>query len=213
MPEIVDGRYELVSVIASGGMATVWRARDQRLDRDVALKRPHPTHPDDPRHDRMLREAKAAAAIGHPNLVTVLDAGEDENGLFMVMELVEGPTLDRVAAELSHEEILKIGASVGEALAMVHGSGIVHRDVKPSNILMSEQGPQLTDFGVAFNTDADRMTQPGTVLATPGYAAPEVLAGEPPTPQSDVYSLGVVVFELLTGAASNCRFFSFRRHR
>lgn len=199
MPELVDDRYELIEVIASGGMATVWRARDTRLDREVAIKRPHPTSPDDLPNERMLREAKAAAAIAHPNLVTVFDAGEDHNGLFMVMELVDGPTLEETSTNLSTTELVEIGAQVAEALAIVHGMGIVHRDVKPSNILMSERGPQLTDFGLAISGDESRLTQPGQVMATPNYAAPEVIAGGPPTAASDVFSLAVTVSQLITG--------------
>lgn len=199
MSDLIDRRYELIEVIASGGMATVWRARDTRLDRQVAIKRPHPTSPHDPSRARMLREAKAAAAIAHPNLVTVLDAGEDEIGMFMVMEFVDGPTLDEAGEDLSQPEIIEIGAQVAEALAIVHGMGIVHRDVKPSNILMSDTGPQLTDFGIAISGDESRLTGPGQVMTTPSYAAPEVMAGEPATPASDMFSLAVSLYHLLMG--------------
>lgn len=201
VPETIENRYELIDVIASGGMATVWRARDMRLDREVAVKRPHPAPPDDPDRPRTLREAKAAAAIGHPHLVTVFDAGEDEQGVYLVMELVEGPTLEQIADSLADGEIVGIGVQLGNALAVVHSAGIVHRDVKPANILMSPRGALLTDFGVALDSSAtSRLTQPGTVYATPSYAAPEVMAGELPGPKSDVYSLAVVIYELLAGS-------------
>jgi eukaryotic-like serine/threonine-protein kinase len=201
VPDLIDGRYELLEVIASGGMATVWRAFDTRLDREVAVKRPHPGPPDDPQRERILREARAAASIGHPNLVTVFDVGEDRDGLFMVMELVDGPTLGEIGDGLVRSEIVEIGAEMAEALAIVHGVGVVHRDVKPSNILMSERGPLLTDFGLALSEDQSRITQHGQVMATPSYAAPEVIEGAPPTAKSDVFSLAVTLYELLAGRA------------
>lgn len=200
MPELIDGRYQLLEVLASGGMATVWRARDIRLDRLVALKRPHPAPPDDPVHARIDREARAAAALNHPHLVTVYDVGRDENGPFLVMELVEGPTLAAAGTRLASGEAVQIGAQLADALAVVHAAGIVHRDIKPANVLMSDRGPQLTDFGIALDGDpSSRLTQPGSVVATPSYASPEQLAGRPATPRSDVFSLGVIVYELVTG--------------
>ncbi len=201
--EVIDDRYELLEVIASGGMATVWKARDTRLDRLVAVKRPHPGLPGDRSAERLGREARAAASLNHPNLITVYDFGWDETGPYLVMELVDGATLQDMAGLLESSEVVEMGARLADALATIHAAGIVHRDVKPANVIMSERGPLLTDFGIATDPNSTaELTQPGMVLATPSYAAPEVLGGEPPTPASDVYSLAVVIDELIrkTGA-------------
>lgn len=196
--EIIDDRYQLLEVIASGGMATVWKAKDTRLGRLVALKRPHPAPPGDESVERLGREARAAAALNHPNLITVYDFGTDATGPYLVMELVDGPTLQDVVGRLDADEVLDLGIRLAAALAVIHDAGIVHRDVKPANVIMSERGPLLTDFGIATDPDATaEITQPGTVVATPSFAAPEVLAGGAPTPASDVYSLGVVIDELI----------------
>lgn len=200
MPTLVDDRYELLEVLASGGMATVWRARDIRLGRLVALKRPHPASAESMVHERMEREARAAAGVNHPNLVTMFDTGHDEDGPYLVMELVGGPTLASPGREIGPSEAVAIGAQIADALAAVHQAGIIHRDVKPSNVILSERGPCLTDFGIASIDGATReLTQPGTIMATPSYAAPEVLAGDPPSPASDVFSLAAVVYGLVRG--------------
>ena len=200
MATLVDDRYELLEVLASGGMATVWRARDTRLGRIVALKRPHPAPAGSKTGERIEREARAAAGVNHPNLVTMFDAGSDEAGPYLVMELVGGPTLASPGREIEPAEAVDIGAQIADALAAVHDAGIVHRDVKPSNVILSERGPCLTDFGIASIDGATReITQPGTIMATPSYAAPEVLAGEAPSPASDVFSLAAVVYELVSG--------------
>ena len=196
--QLIDNRYELLDVIASGGMATVWRARDTRLDRLVAVKRPHPTPLADESAARMAREARAAASLSHPNLITVYDFGSDESGPYLVMELVDGPTLMEGSAEIDAAEAIDIGAQVADALAAIHAAGIVHRDVKPGNVILSERGPLLTDFGIALDPNATaEITEPGKVVTTPSYAAPEVLAGEKPTPASDVFSLAVMIDELV----------------
>lgn len=196
--EVIDDRYELLEVIASGGMATVWKARDTRLGRLVALKRQHPAPPGDESVERLGREARAAAALNHPNLITVYDFGTDSTGPYLVMELVDGPTLQDMVGGLDADEVVDLGSRLAAALAVIHDAGIVHRDVKPANVIMSERGPLLTDFGIATDPDATaEITQPGTVVATPSYAAPEVLDGDAPTPASDVYSLGVVIDELI----------------
>jgi hypothetical protein len=200
VPTLVDDRYELLEVLASGGMATVWRARDTRLERLVALKRPHPAPAESKLHERMAREARAAAGVNHPNLVTMFDTGRDEGGPYLVMELVGGPTLASPGREIGPSEAVTIGAQIADALAAVHEAGIVHRDVKPSNVILSERGPCLTDFGIASIEEATReLTQPGTIMATPSYAAPEVLAGDPPSPASDVFSLSALVYGMLKG--------------
>jgi serine/threonine-protein kinase len=198
VPKMIDDRYELFEVLASGGMATVWEALDTRLNRRVAIKRPHPTAPDDPERKRLVREARAAASISHPNLVSVYDVGEDAEGPYMVMELVDAPTLAEV--DLSPNEMVEVASQIAEALAVVHNAGIVHRDIKPANILMPDSGPQLTDFGIAIDPQStSTLTLPGTILTTPQYAAPEILAGDPPSHKSDIFSLAVVVYEGLSG--------------
>ena len=201
MPQLVDDRYELVDVLASGGMATVWRARDTRLNRLVALKRPHPAPVESKVHERMAREARAAAGVNHPNLVTMFDTGVDQNGPYLVMELVSGPTLAAPGREIPLDEAIIIGAQLADALATVHEAGVVHRDVKPANVILSPDGPRLTDFGIAsIEEGTSELTLPGTVLATPSYAAPEVLAGDAPTPASDVFSLAALIYGLISGS-------------
>lgn len=201
---LVNDRYELLEVIASGGMATVWRARDTRLNRLVALKRPHPAPPGDDSAERLSREARAAASLNHPNLITIYDFGTDETGPYLVMELVDGPTLQDLSGEIPPSDVSDLGARLANALAVIHAAGIVHRDVKPANVIMSNRGPLLTDFGIALDPDATaEITAPGRVVATPSYAAPEVLRGEKPTPASDVYSLGVMIEELIRNAGAS----------
>lgn len=200
VPDLIGDRYELLDVIASGGMATVWRARDVRLDRLVAVKRPHPAAMDDPGHLRIEREARAAAALNHPHLVTVFDTGRDTEGPYLVMELVEGTTLAGRETAMSLEEAREAGIALADALASVHAAGIVHRDVKPANVLMSSRGPLLTDFGIASGpASTSQLTQPGTVVTTAAYAAPEVLAGQPATVAADIFSLGAVLYEMASG--------------
>ncbi len=224
MSNLVDGRYQLIDVIGAGGMATVWRAQDLRLNRMVALKRPRSplsepgTGPDgmqpngaplDPSalQARMSREMQLAASLSHPNLVTVHDAGHDDSGLYLVMELVEAPSLAEVLARSGHLDrarTLGVGSEIADALAAVHKVGIVHRDVKPGNILLADAGAKLTDFGIASGSSADAtvqtsLTVAGSVLGTFNYASPEVLAGDRPTDRSDVYSLASVVYQMVTG--------------
>lgn len=151
----------------------------------------------------MEREARAAAALAHPNLVTIHDYGKDEAGPFLVMELLDGPTLLDKLGEIALPEAVEIGAQLADGLAAIHQAGIVHRDVKPANVIMSAHGPQLTDFGIATDpTLAGQITDPGFVVATPSYAAPEVLRGEEPAAHSDVYSLSVVIGELVSTSES-----------
>lgn len=202
MPQLVDGRYELEEVIGSGGMATVWRGRDTQLDRLVAVKRPHPLPPGDPRHDRLAREARLAASVSHPNLVEVHDAGSDENGLFLVMEFIDAPSLREIGPSLDRSQLLTAGAQVARALTAVHAANVVHRDVKPSNVLLPTNGAKLLDFGVALAGEPMSGFEPtvaGVVFGTRGYAAPEVLAGQPATAASDIYAVGVMMYEFLAG--------------
>jgi len=190
-------RYELLDVIGAGGMATVWRAFDTSLGRTVALKRPHPAPPDSIVHTRFQREARAAAMVSHPNLVTVFDTGIDDEGPFLVMEHVDAPSLVDTSDDV---DAATLGAEIAAALAALHAAGIIHRDVKPANILLPAAGAQLTDFGIARSIDdTSALTQAGTTFATPAYAAPEVLAHGAYSESSDVYSLGALLFEIVQG--------------
>jgi eukaryotic-like serine/threonine-protein kinase len=177
-------------------MGTVWRARDRQLHRTVAVKSPHPLAPDDPRCDRLMREARLAASVSHPNLVDVYDVGEDDEGPYLVMQFVDAPSLAEVGRSLDPERIVAIGADLAQALATLHQAGIVHRDVKPANVLLPPGGAKLVDFGVALDIDGRNGFEPtasGVVLGTRGYLAPEVARGEPASPRSDVYGLAKVL--------------------
>jgi serine/threonine-protein kinase len=203
--ELIDGRYELEELVGTGGMSTVYRARDTLLERNVALKVMHAHHlEDDDYVERFQREARTVAQLSHPNIVTVIDRGEDDGRPFIVFEYVEGDTLDKLVERdgaLPVEEALRIAIGAARGLAFAHRQGHVHRDVKPQNILLNGGGqPKVTDFGISRALDVHKgVTQTGTVLGTSNYIAPEQASGEKATAQSDVYSLGVVLFELLTG--------------
>ena len=200
---LVGDRYRLLSQIGAGGMATVWLAQDTRLDRTVALKRLLPFLVDDAA-ERFAREARAAAALSHPNIVTVFDTGEDDQGPYLVMEYVEGQTLaqelsDRGALEV--EETIRVGSMCAEALAHAHERGIVHRDLKPNNVLLGKDGEvKLADFGIAkVAWEAHELTETATMLGTAAYLSPEQAGGKEVTAASDLYSLGVMLYQMLTG--------------
>ena len=203
--ELIDGRYELEELVGSGGMSSVYRAKDTLLERNVALKIMHDHHLEDADYvARFQREARTVAQLSHPNIVTVIDRGEDDGRPFIVFEYVEGATLDKLIdreGALPVEEALRIAIGAARGLAFAHRQGHVHRDVKPQNILLNGSGqPKVTDFGIARALDVHKgVTQTGTVLGTSNYIAPEQASGDRATAQSDVYSLGVVLFELLTG--------------
>jgi serine/threonine-protein kinase len=197
--ERIAGRYRLRRQIGTGGMAVVWLAGDERLGRDVAVKFPAEALAADPDFRRRFeREARIAAKITHPNLVSVYDYGSEDGSPFLVMEYIEGETL---ATRLKHgplsvEQAEALAEELLAALAAIHGEGVVHRDVKPSNILIDRRGAaRMTDFGIARSTEASDLTQAGHVLGTARYMAPEVREGSPATPRSDLYSLGVVLGE------------------
>lgn len=203
---VFDDRYELIQPLGSGGTAEVWRARDRKLGRDVALKiLSGPAARDEDHRRRIEREARALAAISHPNVVGVYDYGEqptdvDEPVPFLVMELVDGPDLaHRLASSgpLSSEEASRLLTDVLRGVDQGHAVGIVHGDLKPANILIAQDGAKVTDFGVARILAEETGTT--AVAATPTYAAPEVLRGERPGAASDVYSAACVAFETLTG--------------
>ena len=206
MEQVLAGRYVLGDELGAGGMARVVRARDIVLDRWVAVKLLPAGVLDPTARERFRREARSSASFNHPNAVAVFDAGEDSGQLFLVMELVDGPSLASVLHErgrLRLDDAMHIADGVLAALAAAHAAGLVHRDVKPGNVLLgSNRQVKLADFGIARRLDdlAHDLTAAHTVLGTPRYTSPEQLAGQPATPASDLYAVGVVLFEMLTGA-------------
>jgi serine/threonine protein kinase len=203
--EVIAQRYELEELVGTGGMSSVYKARDRLLERLVALKILHPHHSSDEEFvERFRREARSVAQLSHPNIVTVIDRGDDDGRQFIVFEYVEGENLKEVVTRegaLPLRRALELALQVGRGLAFAHSQGLVHRDVKPQNVLMNgEDQAKVTDFGIARSIDVDAgVTQTGTVLGTSSYIAPEQASGGDITPQTDVYSFGVVLFELLTG--------------
>ncbi|KQQ05448.1 hypothetical protein ASG06_02370 [Rathayibacter sp. Leaf185] len=208
----VGDRYTIEELIGKGGMATVYRARDEILGRSVALKMFAPGIDDAQDLQRKSSEIRLLAALNHPALVTLYDAddgGDDTGGqAYMVMELAEGPSLaERLASgPVAPNDVASMAADLGEALHTVHAAGVVHRDVKPSNVLLvpspltsREFRPKLADFGIAYLIDATRITSPGTLIGTAAYLSPEQAHGDPLTSASDIYSLGLVLLESLTG--------------
>ena len=197
--ELAGGRYALVEHLGSGGMASVWLATDERLGRNVAVKVMADLLADDERWlARFRREAKAAAALSHPNIVKVFDFGVEAGRPYLIMAHVPGGSLkDRLGGDTPGLDAGALARELLGALAHVHAAGIVHRDVKPGNILLDADGrTHLTDFGIARPQDATSMTQTGMVLGTIRYLAPEVAAGEPATERSDLYAAGCVLREV-----------------
>jgi beta-lactam-binding protein with PASTA domain/tRNA A-37 threonylcarbamoyl transferase component Bud32 len=204
-PRIYSGRYELTHLIARGGMAQVYRAMDRQLERPVALKVLFPELSVDRTFvERFRREAQAAANLSHPNIVPVFDWGEDDGSYFIVMEYVEGRPLSAVLRDpqrMPPRQIATIGAGVAAALAFAHRHGVVHRDVKPGNVLITPDGDvKVTDFGIAraMNTE-ESLTQTGAVMGTAAYFSPEQAEGKGVDSRSDIYSLGVVLYEMAVG--------------
>ena len=203
--EVLDGRYRLDARIARGGMATVYGAFDLRLDRRVAVKVMHASLADDEAFvERFRREAKAAARLSHPSVVAIYDQGEDGGRVYLVMEHVTGTTLRALLREqgrLSPAEALDIADGVLLALAAAHEAGLVHRDVKPENVLVTPNGTvKVADFGLARAIEASHHTvADGVLLGTVAYLAPEQVATGAADPRADLYALGVVLFEMLTG--------------
>ena len=200
---VLGGRYALLEVLGSGGMATVWRARDEVLGREVAVKVLSPQHAADAAfRARFEREARHVASLSHPRLVTVFDSGVDEATPFIVMELVAGRTLRQIldeAGALPADDAIAIAVGVCEALEAAHAAGLVHRDIKPANIALSGGQVKVLDFGIARLEGPGGGTRTQAVLGTAAYLSPEQASGQPVGPQADLYALGCVLFEMLTG--------------
>jgi serine/threonine-protein kinase len=202
--KVIAGRYELQELLGTGGMSSVYRAHDTLLERGVALKILHEHHHEDEEYlERFRREARAVAQLSHPNIVTVIDRGEEQGREFIVFELIEGENLKELVERggpLPVRRVLELGVQIGHALAFAHAQGLVHRDVKPQNVLLNGDGlAKVTDFGIVRSLDAVGTTETGTVLGTSHYIAPEQARGERVDTQTDVYSFGVVLYELLAG--------------
>jgi len=201
---LLNGRFRLEEKIGSGGMSTVYRAFDETLERWVAIKLMHrEISSDSDQLERFRREARAVASLSHPHVVTVIDFGEDDDHPYIVLEYVEGETLkDRLrrVGRLPVPEAVAYAIEIGRALECAHANKLVHRDVKPQNVLIDPEGrAKVTDFGIARSLEAEGLTATGRVLGTTDYVAPEQALGEETTAQSDVYSLGICLFEMLTG--------------
>jgi serine/threonine-protein kinase len=203
--ETVAKRYELEELVGRGGMSSVYRAHDSLLERYVALKVLHEQYSKDEDFvERFKREARSVAQLQHPNIVTVIDRGEQDGRQYIVFEYVEGENLKELVVRrgrLEVREALEIAIEVARALGFAHEHGLVHRDVKPQNVLLNGDGrAKVTDFGIARSLDVEQgVTQTGTVLGTSNYIAPEQASGKHVDQHSDVYSLGVVLYEMLTG--------------
>jgi hypothetical protein len=195
------GRYRVLRHLGAGGMATVLLCQDERLDRLVAVKRLHADQPEDVRR-RFLREAKLGASLNHPNLVSVFDTVTDDEGVLIVMEYVKGEALSAAVRRgpLARERVGRMAAELGDALDHAHQHGVVHRDVKPANVLLRDNGStKLADLGIATAAHHTRITRSGVLLGTASYMAPEQLEGEQVGPPADIYALAAVCFEALTG--------------
>jgi eukaryotic-like serine/threonine-protein kinase len=201
---LISERYRLEEKIGSGGMSSVYRAFDPMLERWVAIKLMHRDISNDPDQlERFRREARAVAQLNHPHVVTVIDAGEDEGAPYIVFEYVEGETLKeriRRLGRLPVSEAVAYAIEIGRALESAHANRLVHRDVKPQNVLIDPDGrAKVTDFGIARSLEAKGLTATGRVLGTTDYVSPEQALGREVTGQSDIYSLGIVLYEMLTG--------------
>src|SRR5690349_4815690 len=200
----LSGRYRLDAQIGAGGMSTVYKAFDINLERRVAIKLLHrEMSADSDQLERFRREARAVAQLSHPHIVGVIDAGEDDGRPYIVLEYVEGETLkDRIRRQgrLPIAEAVAYAIEIAHALGAAHARHIVHRDVKPQNVLIDEEGSaKVTDFGIARTLEEEGLTADGRVLGTTDYVSPEQALGQPVTGQSDLYSLGIVLYEMLTG--------------
>jgi serine/threonine protein kinase len=199
------GRYEIVKKLGEGAMGVVYQAHDPHIDREVALKVLKEDRVESENFvQRFLKEAKAIGRLNHPNIVTVYDIGQDHKTVYIAMEFLEGKPLDEVIGEkkLGLQEVVNIGSQLAQALGYAHNKGIVHRDIKPTNIILtSDNQVKLTDFGIARIEDpsAVQMTQAGEILGTPSYMSPEQVLGKPVDGRSDLFSLGVFLYRITTG--------------
>src|SRR5215217_5085451 len=203
---LIGHRFRLDEKVGSGGMSSVYRAFDPTLERWVAIKLMHRDISTDPDQlERFRREARAVAQLNHPHVVTVIDAGEDDGTPYIVLEFVEGETLkDRIRREdrLPVSEAVAYAIETGRALSCAHEHKLVHRDIKPQNILIDRDGrAKLTDFGISRSLESQGLTATGRVLGTTDYVSPEQALGHDVTEQSDIYSLGIVLYEMLVGEA------------
>ncbi|MGI8512336.1 MAG: protein kinase domain-containing protein, partial [Solirubrobacteraceae bacterium] len=201
---LLSSRYRLEAKVGAGGMSTVYRAKDETLERAVAIKILHrEIASDSAQLERFRREARAVAQLSHPHVVGVIDAGEDDGRPYIVFEYVEGETLkERIKrlGQLPVAEAVAYAIEIARALGTAHARHIVHRDVKPQNVLIDAEGSaKVTDFGIARTLEEDGLTADGRVLGTTDYVSPEQALGHPVTGQSDLYSLGVVLYEMLSG--------------
>jgi eukaryotic-like serine/threonine-protein kinase len=202
--EVLSDRYEVEELVGTGGMSSVYRAHDRLLDRKVALKVLHQQYSEDGDYiERFRREARAVAALSHPNIVTVIDRGEHEGRQFIVFEYIDGENLKALIERRGPAPVttsLELAMQIARGLSFAHQQGLIHRDVKPQNILLNGDGQaKVTDFGIARSVDVQHgMTQTGTVLGTSDYIAPEQAQGHRVDEHTDVYSLGVVLYEMLT---------------
>ncbi|MGH2385131.1 MAG: protein kinase domain-containing protein, partial [Candidatus Limnocylindria bacterium] len=203
---LISARYRLIAPLGEGGMATIWRAVDEQLDREVAVKLLRPQFSADAGFAaRFKQEARSAGGLSHPNIVSVYDYGTDgaDGEQYIVMELIEGRDLSAVLHErgaLSVDDAVRVAIGVAGALEVAHRKGIVHRDVKPGNILITDSGDvKVTDFGIARAVAEASMTVTGTTLGSVHYFSPEQARGDEVTGASDVYALAIVLFEMLTG--------------
>jgi len=201
---VLSGRYRLEAKLGSGGMSTVYLAKDETLDRPVAVKVMHREMSEqEDQLQRFRQEARAVAKLTHPNVVSVIDAGEDGGHPYIVFEYVKGETLKQRIARvgaLDPQEAIAYAIEVGRGLGIAHARNMVHRDIKPQNVLIDEEGrAKLTDFGISRQLEQDGVTATGRVLGTTDYVAPEQAMGKGVDPRSDIYSLGVVLYEMLVG--------------
>jgi len=202
--QLYGGRYKLISRIAIGGMGEVWHAQDEVILRDVAIKILKQEYMGDPGFlERFRTEARHAAMVDHEGIANVYDYGEDSGSAYLVMELVPGDSLARILERdktLPEDKVLEIIAQTGRALFEAHEAGLVHRDIKPGNLLITPGGQvKITDFGIARVADQVALTATGQVMGTVQYLAPEQATGKPATPSTDIYSLGIVAYEALAG--------------
>ena len=202
------GRFELVSEIGRGAMGIVYKAKDPMLERTVAIKTINLTMDKDGAEmyeKRFYQEARAAGGLNHPNIVTIYDIGRSENLCYMAMEYIEGAELRTLllpGKPLPMAKALSIAAQVAEGLAYAHERGVVHRDIKPANIMVPESGPvKITDFGIARMRSSNVQTQTGMMMGSPKYMSPEQVIGKRADHRADIFSLGVILYEMLTGAA------------